>query len=58
MKNRTTKISLLSSVLLLGVANTNLFAATCPQTSPALFCVDFKDTNSSVLQKVIQLLLL
>ena len=48
MKNRTTKISLLSSVLLLGVANTNLFAATCPQTSPALFCVDFKDTSSSV----------
>lgn len=48
MKNRTIKISLLSSVLLLGVANTNLFAATCPQTSPALFCVDFENTSSNV----------
>ncbi|MDX4048306.1 autotransporter domain-containing protein [Aliarcobacter skirrowii] len=48
MKNRTIKISLLSSVLLLSVANTNLFAATCPQTSSYLFCVDSKDTSKAV----------
>lgn len=46
MKNRTIKISLLASVLLLGVANTNLFAATtsCSSTGET-FCVDFNDTR-------------